>query len=184
MLTFIIILAFVSGIITSVRNKTQLNFDLYVFSELMMMATIEEVVFRQFLFYFFEDFYYEMTSAVLFGLIHFTNIILLDDYKVIVYQIFTTTFLGYYLAENYVIYKNLAYVIGIHVVYNLYVFSIAYSLSENQRKESTVYIRSRRNSVDSYRNDEIINITNDKLVKIYNERTEKIGNPFKYLKIN
>lgn len=180
MLLILFVLAFIGGLLSdNLRNK----FSLDDFGSLVLLSIFEELFYRQILFWFIKDFYYIFISSTVFGLMHVFNFTFNKSCKLISYQVFSTTILGYVLAENYFMYENLGYVIGVHVLYNFIVVGVAFQKSGNNINVDVrkVYIFTRRNSVDTRNQGELKTIISKALIKEYHERTEKLGDPYKYL---
>lgn len=82
----------------------------------VVLPFIEESVFRHTLRYYLEGISYSnYINAVLFGLVHATNYIIIENKLLICYQVFATIYLGYYLIQ----FESLTHSFLVHSLYNI-----------------------------------------------------------------
>ena len=99
------------------------NFILQIIVAGLLFPFVEESVFRSAFPIIFKDmfdniFYYKLTNAVLFGLVHLANYIVTRNIKETGIQVILTTFLGFYLIEcdtliNAIYYHSIYNIIGV-----------------------------------------------------------------------
>lgn len=99
------------------------NFILQIIVAGLLFPFVEESVFRSAFPIIFKDmfdniFYYKLTNAILFGLVHLANYIVTRNIKETGIQVILTTFLGFYLIEcdtliNAIYYHSIYNIIGV-----------------------------------------------------------------------
>jgi len=170
-LIFFIILAILLGYSKS-KNKFNINnVDTKIISFYILMPLVEELIFRDYLRKYTDDLYYgNLINSCLFGLWHLQNYHIHEDKIIMLNQIISTTYLGYYLLQlNSIIYSYI-----VHLIYNTIIIGglIAMTLNnpdksndQNEFKKVRCFGKTRDDSFKSNLKD----INNIKYVKVNNK---------------
>ncbi len=130
--TAILFLFGISAIFATVYNLKKLDMQVSIkdiprtiLSYGIVIPLLEESLFRSVLKQYLTELYYaNYINAILFGLLHTTNYMIHKNVLLTIFQVISTTYLGYYVVQ----YESFLYALLTHSIYNMTIASLGYAI--------------------------------------------------------